>query len=162
VLAFWGIELMRSSDHHWLWFVPMLFPMMSFHGWEFDRKDQLGRRDSTTTGFHEFAVVTIEWLLLLFATLGFYLMYSSPNAWYWFTPLVVGGLVILPGKIEDWNEAEDRRSAEKQAGKSAMHKQISRPEPSSWGKAVKWIFVLALAALVWYLGGYYLLVWMMN
>ena len=160
-LAFWGIELMRSSEHSWVWFIPMLLPAMAAFGWESERKDALGKRDPTATGFHKFAIVTTEWLLFLLAVLGFYLMYDSESAWYWFTPFVVGALIILPGKNAEWNEREDRMAAEKRARKEAQDRS-EEGETSLWGKALKWSFILALAALIWYVGSYFIWVWILG
>ena len=38
----------------------MLFSVMSFHGWGVERKNALGRRDPTATGFHGFAIVPVS------------------------------------------------------------------------------------------------------
>lgn len=89
----------------------------------------------------------------LAAALGFYLMIFAQPAWYWFTPLITPAILLFPGKLKEWENQEEQQKLQKKL------LEIDRT-PSVFWRIIKLVFWLGLLALIWYIGSYYLLVWL--
>lgn len=157
-LAFWGIHLIKTSSYSWLWFLPLLIPALMVMGYEYEQSRPLGKKNPEASKYvrliHSTAVVVV-WVV---AILGFYLMMVAQPAWYWFAPLITPAIVILPGKFKEW-EKQETQNEQQEPQEELLEVRSSH---SIYWRIIKLGFWLGLLALIWYIGGYYVLVWLLG
>ena len=158
-LAFYGIHLMKESSWFWLWFVPMLLPFLGVLQLESERPIPLGmsmdpkKRPGKTV---RHLGIWSAWIVAFF---GIYLMIESSAAWYWFIPLLVPFLILLPQKMKEWeqeDEDKERRKAERKAARAA------RSGSSPIWRFLKVVFWIGVLLLAWQWVGFYIWMWVLG
>lgn len=154
-LMFLGIHFMKTSTHSWLWFVPMLLPIMGVLQIESERPQPLGTHRDPEKRTGKATAFLPTWTASIIAVIGIYLMIESSTNWYWFIPLLIPFFILLPQKMKQW-EKEDEEEKIQKAERKAERKEWRASSPLwKYGKIVFW---LGLIWLTWPWVGFYL--WM--